>query len=180
MRARFRYDGHGYGPAMTDRSMLEIYLNDHLAASTAGVELIRRAAGNHDGDRGVELGRLADEIAADHEALRALMERLEVPESAVKVAAGWLGEKAGRLKLNGHLVTRSPLSDVLEIEMMRTGTAARIALYQALRAVAVDDARIAKEELETLLDRAQDQADRLYRIHIQLAQENLALHVTPR
>lgn len=159
---------------MTDQSHLAIYLNDHLAAATAGVELIRRAAGNHDGDRGVELGRLADEIAEDRESLKRLMGRLEVTESVVKEAAGWLGEKAGRLKPNGHLLTRSPLSDVLEVEMMRTGTAARICLFQVLLAVAADDDRISREEVEQLIDRAQDQEHRLYKIHIQLAQENLA------
>lgn len=157
-----------------NQDLLATYLNDHLTAATAGVELIRRAAGNHDGERGAELARLADETAADREALRGIMQRLDVPESAVKKAAGWLGEKAGRLKPNDHLLTRSPLSDVLEVEMMRTGTAARICGFQVLRAVAVEEPRLDREELERLIARADDQAERLYKIHIQLAQENLA------
>lgn len=154
--------------------LLATYLNDHLAAATAGVELARRAAGNHDGPRGAELSRLADEIAEDREALRDLMRRLDVSESTVKKAAGWLGEKAGRLKPNDHLLTRSPLSDVLELEMLRAGTAARICGFQVLRAVAVEESRLSREELEGLIDRAEDQAERLYKIHVQLAQENLA------
>lgn len=157
-----------------NQDLLATYLNDHLAASTAGVELIRRAAGNHDGTRGDELARLAEEIAEDREALRGIMQRLDVAESTVKKAAGWLGEKAGRLKPNDHLVTRSPLSDVLEIEMLRAGTAARICGFQVLRAVAVEDPRLDREELERLIERADDQAERLYKIHMQLAQENLA------
>lgn len=159
---------------MTDQAMLGIYLNDHLAAATAGVELVRRAAGQHDGDRGAELSRLAEDIAEDRESLRDLMKRLDVEESTVKAASGWVGEKLGRLKPNGRLVSRSPLSDVLEIEVLRAGTAARIGALQVLRAVAVDDPRVGKEELETLLDRADDQAGRLYEIHLQLARENLA------
>lgn len=159
---------------MTDQSLLAIYLNDHLGAATAGVELIRRAAGNHEGERGDELSRLADEIAEDREVLKRLMSRLDVAESVVKEAGGWLAEKAGRLKPNGHLLSRSPLSDVLEVEMMRTGTAARICLFQVLLAVAADDERISRQEIEQLIDRAQDQEHRLYKIHIQLAQENLA------
>ena len=157
-----------------NRDLIATYLNDHLAAATAGVELIRRAAENHDGDRGVRLAELADEIAEDREALREIMERLGIPESTVKKAAGWLGEKAGRLKPNDHLVTRSPLSDVLEIEIMRAGTAARICGFQVLRAVAVEDGRLSRVELERLIERADDQAERLYKIHLQLAQENLA------
>jgi hypothetical protein len=159
---------------MTNQDLLAIYLNDHLGASTAGVELIGRAAGNHVGERGDQLARLADEIAEDREALRGLMKRLDVAESLMKTAAGWLGEKAGRLKTNGHVVTRSPLSDVLEIEMLRAGTAARICGFQVLRAVTVDDLRVGKEEIENLLERAQDQGRRLYKIHLQLAQERLA------
>lgn len=159
---------------MTDQDLLAIYLNDHLGAATAGVELIRRAAGNHDGTRGAELSRLADEIAEDRESLKAIMARLEISENVLKEAAGWLGEKAGRLKPNGHLVTRSPLSDVLEVEMMRTGTAARICLFQVLLTVAADDDRLDRREIEQLIDRAQDQEHRLYKIHVQLAQENLA------
>lgn len=159
---------------MTDQDLLAIYLNDHLGAATGGVELIRRAAGSHDGERGHELTRLADEIAEDRESLRDLMKRLDVGESPVKKAAGWLGEKAGRLAPNGHLVTRSPLSDVLEIEMMRAGTAARIAGLQVLLAVAAEDDRIDRDEVERLIDRAQDQEHRLYKVHLQLARENLA------
>jgi hypothetical protein len=34
------------------------------------------------------------------------------------VCAGWIGEKAGRLKLNGRLRSRSPLSSLEELEMM--------------------------------------------------------------
>lgn len=158
---------------MTNQDLLTVYLNDHLAASTAGVELVRRAAEQHDGDRGQEMARLAGDIEADREAFRGLMGRLGVSESAVKTAAGWVGEKLGRLKTNGHLVTRSPLSDVLELEALRAGTAARIAGLQVLRAVAVKDTRLTEEELETLLERAEDQATRLYRLHLQLAQENL-------
>ena len=159
---------------MTDQDLLAIYLNDHLAAATAGVELVGRAASSHEGERGAELTRLADEIAEDREALRDIMKRLDVAESTVKKAAGWVGEKVGRLKPNDHLVSRSPLSDVLELEALRAGTAARIAGFQVLRVVAVDDSRITKEELETLMQRADDQAERLYKLHIQLAQENLA------
>lgn len=157
-----------------NHGLLATYLNDHLAAATAGVELVRRAAGNHDGERGAQLSDLADEIAEDREALRGIMKRLDVAESSLKKAAGWFGEKAGRLKPNDHLVTRSPLSDVLEIEMLRAGTAARICGFQVLRAVAVEDGRVSREELEALIERADDQAQRLYKIHVQLAQENLA------
>ena len=157
-----------------NRDLIATYLNDHLAAATAGVELVRRAASSHEGDRGAQLNELADEVAEDRETLRDIMKRLDVAESTVKKAAGRLGERAGRLKPNDHLVTRSPLSDVLEIEMLRAGTAARICGFQVLRAVAVEDGRLSRQELEGLIERADRQAEQLYKIHVQLAQENLA------
>jgi hypothetical protein len=157
-----------------EQRLLEIYLNDHLAAATGGVELLRRLAAEHTGARGEELARLVDEVTDDRESWRELMGRLEAEETPVKTAAGWLGEKVGRLKPNGHLISRSPLADVLELEVLRAGTTARIAGLQVLRAVAVEDDRVGREELERLLERAQGQAERFYRLHVQLAHEELA------
>jgi hypothetical protein len=37
----------------------------------------------------------------------------------VRTAAGWLGNKAGRLEPNGHIVTRSPRADIVELEGLR-------------------------------------------------------------
>ena len=51
----------GATPAEGDGARLrDIYLNDHLAGPTGGVELARRAAGGHEGtDLGAFLSRLA-------------------------------------------------------------------------------------------------------------------------
>ncbi len=50
-----------------------------------------------------------------------LMTTLGVPVRAYKTGAAWVGERAARLKLNGYLVTRSPLSSLEELEMLRLG-----------------------------------------------------------
>src|ERR1700689_3142758 len=92
------------------REMIGIYLNDHLAGATGGVELAQRMARSHTGQAGPAMQRLAAEIAQDRSALREIMAALDVPSRAYKVCAGWIGEKAGRLKLNGRLRSRSPLS----------------------------------------------------------------------
>lgn len=46
------------------------------------------------------------------------MGQLGIPLSRPKTTAGWPAEKAGRLKLNGRLLRRSPLSGLVELEMM--------------------------------------------------------------
>jgi hypothetical protein len=58
------------------------------------------------------LQRLAAEVAQDRDELEAIMAALGIPVRAYKVYAAWIGEKAARLKLNGHLLTRSPLSSL--------------------------------------------------------------------
>ena len=56
------------------------------------------------------LDRLASEITADRAALLRIMTTLGIAVRGYKVFAAWAGERAGRLKLNGHLVARSPAS----------------------------------------------------------------------
>ncbi len=160
---------------MMDQKLLSVYLNNHLAGAAGGVELFRRTARSHAGtNRGTELARLADEIEADGDSLRDIMRRPGVEESKPMAALGRLGERVGRLKPNGYLVRRSPLADVFELEGLRVGVAGKLAGWQVLRAVAVHDSRISREELETLLERAEDQAERLYKIHLQMTEEQLA------
>src|SRR4051812_12626124 len=78
---------------------LSIYLNDHLAGATVGMNLARHIA-----DRSTPFGALAEEIAQDRETLRDVMRRLGVSEDRVKVLLGWVGEHAAWLKFTGELL----------------------------------------------------------------------------
>jgi hypothetical protein len=53
-----------------------------------------------------------------------------------KVYAAWIGEKVGRLKFNGHLTSRSPLSGLEELEMLRLGVEGKAAGWRTLRTLA--------------------------------------------
>lgn len=82
-------------PEGAGRDLLGIYLNDHLAGATAGVELAHRMARSHSGPEAASTMRsLAAEIARDRSALRDIMAGLGVPARAYKVCAGWIGEAA--------------------------------------------------------------------------------------
>jgi hypothetical protein len=152
--------GHTGGPGL-----LGVYLNDHLAGATAGVELARRvAASQRDPAKRGAMRGLADEIGEDRKALLEIMAALGVPVRGYKVWAGWLTEKAGRLKLNGSLRARSPLSDLLELEMMRLGVEGKAAGWQTLRTLADGRPELDAARLDRLLDRAQDQSKRLEEI----------------
>jgi hypothetical protein len=149
---------------------LAIYLNDHLAGATAGVELAKRAAAAEQGSPlGPPLAALAAEIGADREALKTLMSRLRVGVQTYKVGAGWAAEKVGRLKLNGSWLSRSPLAPVLETEALALGIEGKAALWRALRALAGNDERLDVAELDRLLTRASQQAEVVERLRSQAA-----------
>lgn len=118
---------------MTDRA-LAIYLGDHFAGATAGVELARRArSSNRESEAfGEPLARICEEIEADRETLRQLMERLGVDPGRLKPAAGWLAEKLGRLKPNGQLHGYAPLSRVVELEGLNIGIAGKTCLWRTM------------------------------------------------
>ena len=114
---------------MTSR-LLRIYLQDHHAASAGGVALARRALGpSHP---------LAKQIARDRDALERVMRQLAVTPSALKVGAVRVAELVGRLKLNGRIFERSPLSRVVELETLVVGVRGKEALWAALQRTGIN------------------------------------------
>ncbi|UUU37348.1 hypothetical protein JIX56_42050 [Streptomyces sp. CA-210063] len=150
-----------------DANLLGIYLNDHLAGATAGVDRSRHLARSC---RGTEFGpaveEVATEIAQDRRSLAHLMRQLDVPARRYKVSVGWAAEKLGRLKANGRLVHRSPLSTVIELEMLRVGVAGKLACWQTLRRLCDSEERLDAHLLDDLLRRAQRQLQTLEELHL--------------
>ena len=141
-------------------NMLGIYLNDHLAGATAGAELVHRMARSHgDGQGARTLRRLAAEITQDRAALLDIMAALGIKVRRYKVGTAWIAEKAGRLKSNGRLLARSPLSDLEELEMLRLGVEGKAAGWRTLRTLAGTDTRLDPGRLDELIARAGQQAD---------------------
>ncbi|WP_405834145.1 transaldolase [Streptomyces sp. NBC_01176] len=150
--------------------LLAIYLNDHLSGATAGLELFRRAAQTQKGqEHGTTLAELAHAVEQDRDSLTQIMTDLGVSTDHAKVALGWFAEKAGRIKPNGHLFSRSPLSDVLELESMLLGVQAKSACWRVLRALADSDERLFVEHLDELLERAERQAATLEQLRLTVA-----------
>ena len=107
-------------------SHLETYLRDHRAGAAAGVRLAERLR-DEGGDavRRDEMAGIVRDIAADRDDLDRLMAALDVRPSAVKSALAAAGQHLGRLKRNGRLWGRSPLSDILELEARASRVPAR-------------------------------------------------------
>jgi hypothetical protein len=148
---------------------LATYLNDHLGAATAGVELVRRAAGENGGSElGAFLSELAVELAADREALEKIMSELGVKPDRAKVAAGWAVEKVGRLKPNAQLRGYSPLSPLVELEGLLAGIRGKLAMWRALAEVA-DAVGLDRARLEGFAARAESQQADVERHHLEVA-----------
>ena len=122
---------------------LRIYMQDHLAGSTAGLELARRTSGSNEGtEYGAPLARIADEIESDRRMLQGIMQDLGFGGDRLKNAGAWALEKAGRLKMNGELTSYSPLSRVVELEGLLTGITGKWGLWAALLEVAPHEPRL--------------------------------------
>jgi hypothetical protein len=143
----------------TDRAkLLHVYLNDHLAGSEAGSELALRCRENNRGTPLAEfLDDLLKQIEEDRLALEAIMDVLGAPRNPAKLAAAWLAEKVGRLKLNGQLLQYSDLSRLLELEGLGLGIHGKMDLWRALIAVRDAYPPLADAPLEALERRAADQ-----------------------
>jgi hypothetical protein len=157
------------------RDYLKIYLEDHYAGATAGLDLARRTASQNRGTPyGPDLERIAREIEQDRDSLRAIMSGLGVGPDRFKIAGAWVGEKAGRLKLNGHLTSYSPQSRVIEIEGLMLGVTGKRGLWVALRQIVPQEPRLDAEELDGLIGRAEVQIADLEELRIRAFSEAVA------
>jgi hypothetical protein len=154
---------------------LAIYLRDHLAGSTAGLELAKRAAGsNRESDYGQVLSWLAGEIDQDRDTLTELMDVLGVRRDRLKEGLAWIGEKVGRLKLNGQVTGYSPLSRLEEIEGLLLGVAGKRSLWRALASLSLPESVRVRFDFEQLVARAEEQRERLEEQRMRAVREALA------
>lgn len=160
---------------------LAIYLNDHLAASAGGVGLARRARDAHtgrDNPTGQLLRSVTADIEADREQLVRIMDLVGARPDPVKQLAAVVTERVGRLKANGRLVRRSPLSDLVELEGLTIAVQGKACGWRALRAL--DDPRLAEVDLDRLIARAEEQYRRLEDRRLAVAAEVLGRSVPSR
>jgi hypothetical protein len=138
--------------------LLGIYVNDHLMAATGGIELVNRMLGAHRGDRFEQpLEQLLGQLREEKNAHLDMAATLGIPVRQYKQLASWVGEKFARLKPNGRVLSRSPLSDVVEFEFIATAVLAKRAGFETLREVAEVEPRLDKQLLDRLIRQADQQ-----------------------
>jgi hypothetical protein len=154
---------------------LRIYLNDQLALGTAWRELARRSSkANKGSDVGTALTKVATGIAEDVATFRGIMKSLAVPENPVKSGAAVVGERLGRLKMNGRLRSYSPLSRFEELEFLTMGIDGKKQLWVTLRDLAGLAERLPDVDFDELITRAQAQRDELEPFRARAGKEALA------
>lgn len=140
-------------------ALVAIYLQDHLAAATGGLGLARRARDAQEG-RDEELHRflvrLADEIAEDREVLLRALELIGARPDRAKVLAAAAVERLGRFKPNGHLLSRSPLSDLFEVEGLTVAVQGKLAGWVTFDRL--QHPALAPIDFAALIARAEDQS----------------------
>jgi len=160
---------------VVNRQLLGIYLNDHLAGATGGIELARRSLrNNRDGPLAKDLQRILREVEEDRATLEGIIDRLGLRKSQLKPGAAWVAEKMFRLKLNGRLLSYSPLSRVLELETLGAGVEAKRALWASLKRLVEQEGTDLGVDLDELIARAQRQRRLLERRRLEAAAEALA------
>lgn len=147
---------------MNNPELLAIYLRDHHATAHGALEMCRRSIkSNADNVFAQRLEELTGELERDRDSLEAIMEALDVDPSRLKEAGAWLTEKVGRLKLNGHVTSYSPLSRVVELEGLVIATQGRICLWRSLQLARQSDQRLAPFDFQRLIERAEEQREEL-------------------
>lgn len=144
--------------------LLITYLQDHDAGARAGIDLFTRSSKAHsDPAVRTELAQMRERIVGERRQIQQMLKAVGGSPSRVKIAGTWLGEKAGRLKPNRRVVRRSPLSDLWELEALLLAVRGKELGFDSL--LALGDARLDRERIESLREDARDQQEKLARLH---------------
>ncbi|ROR72764.1 NAD-dependent epimerase/dehydratase family protein [Bogoriella caseilytica] len=163
-RPGLRGRGQLTGSGPVDRKLLRFYLDDHLTGASGGVQRIERMAHAYaDTVAGDELLLLAAEIGDARRDLIGVMDRLGLRRRQHRHAAAWVAERGARLKTNGRIST-SPLSALLELEIMRAAVTGQAGLWQTLTDLA-EELGLDRAAMEQLSRRSEGFAERLADLH---------------
>jgi hypothetical protein len=148
---------------------IHVYLNDHLAGATAGVDLVKQAVERHDGELGEFFTQLADEITADHNTLTSLMDEMDARASGAKEVLAKAGSAISESKFSGESMDDPEFGTFLTLETLSIGVEGKRCMWKALKVVEDEYPELKSASIDTLIERAQSQRDRLEAKTLELA-----------
>jgi len=141
-------------------SGLDTYLNDHIAGATAGTNLAKMAAEEHQTDEhGPFFSEIYAAIQADFETLQELARALGVEESASKSALAEVGSKVMGPKFTGG--DDDELNAFVTLETLSIGVEGKVCMWKALKTVESEYAAFGDYNIDELLARAVSQREKL-------------------
>jgi hypothetical protein len=152
---------------------LSTYLNDHLAGSVAALELLDHLIKIYEGKPLEKFFKdLRDEVSADQEVLRKLVQRF-AKESVVRKAGAWIAEKFTRAKIKtpGEKVGEMGLLQAFEVLVL--GITGKQLLWRALNAALGSSPLLRGADLNRLEERAIEQIERVEAKRLEAAREVL-------
>lgn len=145
--------------------LLGLYLADHLTGAQAGMQRVERMASSYQ-DTPIfdDIAVLADEIRSEYQYLAETIDTLGLSRRRWRQFLSGLVERAGRLKLNGRVTRRSPMTLLLETELMRSAVVGKRGVWQTLAEIGPElglDPSLPRK----LVGNVSTQLERLERIH---------------
>jgi hypothetical protein len=153
---------------------LHVYLNDHLAGATAGVELVKTAAENHDGELGEFFAQLADEITSDYNTLTSLMDQMDAHASGAKEVLAKAGSVVSETKFSGESTDDPTFGTFLTLETLSIGVEGKLCMWKALKVVQDDHPELKSADIDTFIERAQSQRGKLESKRLEIAASALS------
>jgi hypothetical protein len=153
---------------------LSNYLNDHLAGSVVAIEVLERLAEDA-ADLRPFVTQLKKDIEADQSQLVRLMERLDIEQSRLRKAGGWIAEHIAEAKLEMDDPDSGDLRRLERLEALVLGIAGKSVLWRGLEAASAADERLRGPDYEQLSERAREQLQRVEKLRIAAARSALTL-----
>jgi hypothetical protein len=141
-------------------SGLDTYLNDHMAGATAGTNLAKMAAEEHQTDEhGPFFSEIYAEIEADKDTLAQLIDALAVDESASKTALAEVGSKLMGPKFTAG--EDDELNAFVTLETLSIGVEGKVCMWKALKTVESEYPAFEQFDIDDLLARATAQREKI-------------------
>src|SRR5262245_59302924 len=125
---------------------LATYLNDHLMGAVAAIELVDQLASEATDLKPFLEGLKAD-IEADRQEVINLMDRLEIPQSRIRKASGWIAEQVAEAKF---AMADDSLRRLERLEAVSLAIQGKLSLWRALYAASKVDKRLQSLDYEHL------------------------------
>lgn len=120
---------------------------------------------------------LLEEIDLERDVVHGLMGLLGIQGDLTKSAIAWISEKFSRLKRNGHLLTRSPLSDMIELETLSMVLHGCELFWNALAEIEDEHTYIAQVDPQAMIERIQRRREQIDDLYCEAASHTLRTHL---